>query len=77
MVFAITLISGVIYTWFTFIIDKIADPGTPLRYFHLLVCSARIFSRGCTARLRPRRRITQALVNKSTVAHVRAPTTCV
>jgi len=44
VVFAITLISGVIYTWFTYIIDKLAEPGTLLRYFHLLIASTLIFN---------------------------------
>mmetsp|Transcript_55219 Transcript_55219/g.89496 ORF Transcript_55219/g.89496 Transcript_55219/m.89496 type:complete len:353 (-) Transcript_55219:481-1539(-) len=44
VVFAITLISGVIYTWFTYIIDKLADPGTLVRSLHILIASTLIFN---------------------------------
>merc|ERR1712216_49899 len=41
---AVTLISGVIWTWFTYVLDRLADPGHPLRYFHLLIAFTLIFN---------------------------------
>ena len=44
VVFAITLISGVIWTWFTYVIDKLAAEGTLLRYAHISVAFTLIFN---------------------------------
>mmetsp|Transcript_60253 Transcript_60253/g.141947 ORF Transcript_60253/g.141947 Transcript_60253/m.141947 type:complete len:337 (+) Transcript_60253:51-1061(+) len=44
VLFAVTLISGVIWAWFKYILDTVADPGTPMRYVHITIACTLIFN---------------------------------